>query len=88
MAVYSWAWVLPKSFFKAKTYLGKLPGPLKYDGTVNCVIILLLTFDVLQAERLPVMDFSAPYDFDSNCFLVRKPLPLPKFMSLVMPFTG
>ena len=37
---------------------------------------------------MSIMDFSAVYDFDSNCFLSALPPPLPQFMAIVKPLTA
>lgn len=41
----------------------------------------------IKYERSQVIDYSEPYDYDRDCFLVKKPKPLSQFYALLYPFS-
>ena len=73
------------------TLISATDGDGVFDGMVGDLqggrVDLGFSQMFVKQERTAIIDFSAVYDFDSNCFLAAKPPPLPQFMALVKPLS-
>ena len=61
------------------TYNGLVGDLQSEEADFGCQLFILY-------DRLSIIAFSQPFDFDYDCFLISKPLPLPQYVALIKPF--